>query len=405
MINQSRGGGIAGWGVAALVVAGVFTAWMNSAAEHFLYASALIMGAVWLVYSATVAGGLRFHWLALVPVGCATWAGAQVAGGWTVSSYETWNAASGWLALAAVFSLAYAGFQDQQRREACLSGIVWFGGAYALLGLLSWYTGDGSILWFFQSGYTNEVAATFGNRDQFAVLIEILFPFALAMVLSRPKLAIPAAVCAGVMFASVVASASRAGVAIVTVEALVFVAAACSQRRANYRAAALVVAAVVVWTTVGGWSYVVERFSEGDPFAYRREMLIATIDMIRSRPLTGFGLGTWPAVYPQFAVFDPPGIYMNHAHNDWAEWAADGGVPMVTLLGVLAVAAVLLARRRLWAVGVSAAFAHALVDFPLHKAALACALMFVVGLAAASLSEREDESPAANPRRIEPQLT
>lgn len=39
----------------------------------------------------------------------------------------------------------------------------------------------------------------------------------------------------------------------------------------------------------------------------------------------GFGLGNWPRAYPRYAVFDD-GNYVNQAHNDWAQWAVEGGV-------------------------------------------------------------------------------
>ena len=149
--------------------------------------------------------------------------------------------------------------------------------------------------------------------------MELLLPVALAASLSRKRSPLLPAACAGLMFASVIASASRACTLIVCAGKRLPSRPRLTRRR-NYRAAGLVAASLILCTLLGGWSYVWERFSYSDPFEYRREMLTATIAMIRARPLTGFGLGAWPSVYPAFAVFDPPGVYMNHAHNDWAEW-------------------------------------------------------------------------------------
>ena len=88
-----------------------------------------------------------------------------------------------------------------------------------------------------------------------------------------------------------------------------------------------------------------------------------------------------------FAVFDPPGVFMNHAHNDWAEWTADGGLPFLGLLAIFGCALALRARQNLWTLGVPAVFAHALLDFPLHKSAIACVLFFLAGV---SLSRRRN---------------
>ena len=52
----------------------------------------------------------------------------------------------------------------------------------------------------------------------------------------------------------------------------------------------------------------------------------------------GFGLGSWPWAYPRYAIIDPV-LFANHAHNDWAEWAADGGLPFALLIGLVALRA------------------------------------------------------------------
>ena len=71
------------------------------------------------------------------------------------------------------------------------------------------------------------------------------------------------------------------------------------------------------------------------------------------------------------------GLVIDHAHNDWAEWLAEGGA--VLFLSILAL--VLLsagpAIRSGWAVGIQTVFVHSLVDFPLHIPAIA-GLTFVM---------------------------
>src|SRR5262249_38001593 len=137
-----------------------------------------------------------------------------------------------------------------------------------------------------------------------------------------------AAVASAFIYASVVVTGSRAGTIWVSVEALVLTAAALRQKTCRYRLVLTVAAGMVLCSLAAGWEYVWFRFHAADPFAFRREMAAASLLMIKTRPLTGFGLGTWPVVYPAFAPFDPPDFFMNHAHNDWLEWIADGGLPM-----------------------------------------------------------------------------
>ena len=117
--------------------------------------------------------------------------------------------------------------------------------------------------------------------------------------------------------------------------------------------------------------------------------------MACERPWTGFGLGTWPFVYPAHAIIDK-GVFANHAHNDWAEWAGEGGVPMVLLLLSILVWSVRYSFRFPWGVGVVAVFVHSLVDFPLQKPSLAALLFAMLGTMAAS---RGAHGPATQPKR------
>jgi len=132
----------------------------------------------------------------------------------------------------------------------------------------------------------------------------------------------------------------------------------------------------VAFTAVVGWGYIWKRFQEPDPYEMRRQLLRSSLAMIRERPWTGFGLGTWPAVYPAYASFDN-GKFINHAHNDWAEWTAEGGIPFLLCLLAVAGFAARHAVRFPWALGISFVFLHSLVDYPMQKPALA-ALVFAL---------------------------
>jgi O-antigen ligase len=147
-------------------------------------------------------------------------------------------------------------------------------------------------------------------------------------------------------------------------------------------------ASMALCTGVAGWQYMWMRLHDSNIFVIRRELLISTLQMIHARPVTGFGLGTWPLVYPAFATFDPPGIFMNHAHNDWAEWMADGGLPFAASLITIAAGSIALLRRSWWALGVPAALVHSLVDFPMQKAALGALAFFILGAAASESRTR-----------------
>jgi O-antigen ligase len=105
--------------------------------------------------------------------------------------------------------------------------------------------------------------------------------------------------------------------------------------------------------------------------------------MIASRPWTGFGLGTFPAVYPAYAVFDV-GQSVEHAHNDWLEWAAEGGIPFAVMWIALAIWSGRPAVRSVWGIGVLGCFLHGLVDYPFARFGVAAWIFLLLGMLAAT---------------------
>lgn len=374
---------VMGWAMGVAVLSGILTAWMDPSSAGLMHAVTLAIGAATAILAVTRRVALPVHWIALLPLACAAWGCIQVISGWTVVNYETWNGVSAWFVRAVVFAVAYAGFQECAPRERLRLFAMLFGAVFSAFALVQWYSGGGNVFWSIPTAYRSDIAGTFTNRDHYAALIELLLPIALAACVRPDRSIVLPVACVGLMFASVIAAGSRAGTIVVFAEVMVFLAAATFGRQRNRRAVSLIFASLMICTAIGGWGLVAERFLDPDPFAYRREMLTATLDMFRMRPVTGFGLGSWPWVYQAFAVFDPPGVYMNHAHNDWAEWASEGGIPLVAILAVFAFALIRRVRKNLWALGIPAVLAHAIVDFPLQKPALTCALFFLAGIAVA----------------------
>ena len=135
----------------------------------------------------------------------------------------------------------------------------------------------------------------------------------------------------------------------------------------------------VVFALAVGWESVWARFQQDDPFRVRSEYLIAAVDMAKQRPLTGYGLGTFPKVYQRYAIKDFP-FYANHAHNDWAEFAAEGGVPFLLIVLIPFAVAVPEAIRNPWGMGLIAVMLHACVDFPFPRPAVSGWLFAILGL-------------------------
>lgn len=236
----------------------------------------------------------------------------------------------------------------------------------------------------------------FVNRDQYAAFIELMLPLALAPALGGERHAFRFAVMAAAMYATVIAGASRAGAVLTTAEIVIVQLA--MWRRGRRSGAMQLWPLAVVFVAVAGWAVLWNRFSDPDPLGGRREIVAGTVAMIEARPLTGFGLGTFRTVYPAYASVDF-GSVVHHAHNDWAEWAADGGIPFCLMLLAIAIWSVPKAFRTLWGIGIVAVFVHGLVDFPLQKPALELWLFALLGALAAENSNSRSRGTSGPERQ------
>ena len=320
---------------------------------------------------------LRGHIL-LLPLGAAVlWGLLQLASGSTVYRWETWNAVLAWAMNFTVFGLALQIFSDAALRARFLRAAIVFACILAIFSTLQLYTAQGRIFWLFDSGYRDVVMGPFVYQNQYAAFMELLLPPALIAALSGKRHAMVFAVVAAILYASVIASGSRAGFVLVTAELMLVV-----LLRARRRAALLLLLAIAL-TAAFGWDLLWQRLHTPDPFALRREFLQSSLEMIRDRPLTGFGLGAWSAAYPAYAHFDT-GSFANQAHDDWAQWACEGGLPFAALMLWIAVWSVRAARHVLWGVGVVAVFIHCFVDYPIQRPALGATFFLFLGMLASA---------------------
>jgi hypothetical protein len=145
----------------------------------------------------------------------------------------------------------------------------------------------------------------------------------------------------------------------------------------------------LVVTAVVGWESVWNRFWAPDPLAVRRELAISSFHMAASHPWFGTGLGTWPTVYPRYAIIDI-GAFANQAHDDWLQWTAEGGFPFGIMLATLFFWSLRPAFRSVWGLGVVAVFLHAIVDYPFSRPALGSWPILILSLLAFTASERQN---------------
>ncbi len=371
--------------------------WATSVPE----VSCFVLAAVWgigFIISSIRGGSLKpVFSVALAPLaGVVLWALLQLLLGTTVYAWPTRMAALYWAGNLAAFFCALQAFDDADVRDRFLRYLVFFGAVVAAFSCVQAFLSLGKIYWKFIPDYPQDVIfGPFVYRNQFAAFIEIILPLALYYGITSRTKKLLYLVPAAVLYGAVIASASRAGFILATVElgAVPLLAA----RRHRFSKSqkingALALVAMLVWMAVPvGPGTLIDRLEKADPFQARREFNESTVRMVRDRPLIGFGLGTWSTVYPGYATFDD-GKFANQAHDDWAQWAAEGGIPLFLLMLGLAVWAAGRGLQTGWGIGLPVIFLHCVVDYPIQRPGVSI-LFFIVMAAAAGVSRREGRQP------------
>jgi len=330
-----------------------------------------------------IAGGLAPWLVYLIPL----WGLVQILGHTTSSSVETRGAILRWGALAGVFFLSQIAGPTRTARRDLLSAFLIFATGMAVLCLTQLFTSEGLVLWIFPTGFP-DVYATFPSYNNYAQFVEIALPIALWRALREGWRSWGYALAGGILYASAIGVASRAGAVLCTAELLAMLVIGLVRlrdpetgllTRSTTTILVMVPVLAAAFTLAVGWERVWTRFQQNDPYLVRREFIVAAVDMARQRPLTGYGLDTFPEVYQRYAIKDFP-FYANHTHNDWAEFAADGGVPFLLLVLIPLAAAVPAAIRNPWGLGLIAVMLHACVDFPFPRPAVSGWMFAMLGL-------------------------
>lgn len=343
-----------------------------------------ILGTCW---AASIAlGRTKFapHW-SLVPLSIATcWGFVQFAMGTTVYIDATVNQTLTWIAYWVLFAIGLQICDSSAAKEHLLAGLLWFVAALSIVATVQNFTSDGRIFWLFPSGYSDLVMGPFVYQNQYAAFIELILPIALFLALKRPAHSSFYFLLSSILYASVISCASRAGAILATAEVIAILVIGgyrgfLSGRRVFWTVGIFVLMTVAAVFVVG-WDLLFLRLRLSDPYLIRGDLMRSSLDMIKARPALGFGLGTWPTIYPQYAYFDN-GLYVNQAHNDWIQWAAEGGLPFCTTMLVFTAFLVKPAIRSIWGLGLLFFLAHCFVDYPMQqRPAVGAWFFFIAGV-------------------------
>jgi O-antigen ligase len=213
-----------------------------------------------------------------------------------------------------------------------------FGGIVAAFAVLQGMAPNGKLYWIFPLEQGGAIYGPYVNHNHYAGLMEMLTPFPLVLAATRftdgnRKLAV--AGVAALMAGSIFLSGSRGGMVAFVAQMIVLSVLLVHKREGNWKQPIMlggflaVVIVFLVW--IGGnaltqrlmtiHSEAREEISGGVRLSIDRDCL----HMLLKRPLLGWGLGTFPVVYPQFRSFYTT-FFVNQAHNDYLQLIVETGL-------------------------------------------------------------------------------
>jgi O-antigen ligase len=223
-----------------------------------------------------------------------------------------------------------------QARKLALIFTV-YGSAIAAFALLYGLSPNGRLYWFYPLSHGGWIYGPYVNHNHYAGLMELLAPIPLVLSLTRlaeDKERIAAGVASAVMVGTIFLSGSRGGMLAIFVELAVLAAILMRHKRSirvaiGFGAFAVVLLTMLTW--LGGKELTARvssistesrtEISGGMRSSIDRD----TIQMFRNRPIAGWGLGTFPTVYPQFRSFYT-NFFVNEGHNDYLQLLAEMGL-------------------------------------------------------------------------------
>lgn len=333
-------------------------------------------------------------------------------------------------AYAMCFAVTVMTVRDRVRLESLCMGIVWIAVFQAVVGVVLFSVGARYQIFYFDLSHAERLKGTLSYHNFFAGFMELSLAVGIGLMLAKlgsasppqgrgwkhlivrwldfilsPKMRLRLLLV--VMVIALVLTRSRMGntaffAALLIVGALSLLLTRRSAPAMMTLVISLIVVDVVVVGTWVGLEKVVERVqgtklttAEGgtqESVEARTNAARHAMDMLPDFPLTGTGMGSFYNTYIRYRM--PEKGFVDHAHNDYVELAADGGAIGVGLLGTLVastfvVSAVALAKRqsstpRGVAFGVMMAVVslaiHSTVDFNLQLPSNVVLLMVILAM-------------------------
>ena len=243
-----------------------------------------------------------------------------------VTKYETLQ----YVSYGIVLIVAAECVKEEHSRRLFAQVMGVFGVLYAFFALLQELHPNGKIFWVHSPHFTSAmIYGSYVNHNHYAGLMEMLVPIPLVLctghMFKGGKRAL-AGFCAVLMATTIFLSGSRGGMLAFILEIVLFASLAFGKKR-NLRAALgsmAVCISILALLIFVGKGQVLGRLGDLGP-GIRWDVTKDCSRMFSHRPVLGWGLGTFPTIYPRYRSFYT-NLFINEAHNDYAQLLVETGL-------------------------------------------------------------------------------
>ena len=331
----------------------------------------------------------------------------QLLTGHTAYWFVTWQTSLLWAAYAMLFFVATQCLSNAGPLRAFAFFFATFGFLLALFAIAQQFTWNGNLYWLVHVRQDGWVYGPYVNHAHYAGLMEMLVPIPLVLVMMnrwQKAQRVLFGFATLLMASTIFLSQSRGGMVAFSVQIALFAVILGVRERTRKQVLLLLflVVLLTVWLTMLSPGGISDRIARLSNVAASDRLTIArdSMKMIATRPVLGWGLGTFPVVYPSFRTFYT-NFFVNAAHNDYVQTTVETG-----LLGFAALCSFVVlfyrggfrniarwrndvgsATRLAAIIGVTGILIHSFCDFNLQIPANA-ALFFVLAAVATAGSRR-----------------
>ncbi len=373
-----------------------------------LHCGSALAFVLWLLSKITSRHGLiELQAIHLPPFVFACVVIGQILLGASAYRHETVTQFLNYVAYGLIFLIATDLFRNEREaRMLCITlSVLGFG--LAFLGSLQEFTSPGKLYWVQTPRYGGPIFGPYVNRNHYAGAMELLFPFA-ALGSFKTSVSASKRVLLGfaalLMIATVFLCGSRGGFVCVLLQSILLAVMVFwrSRRVGLVLSVTMVFIVAAAFGTWLGSDRLLGRLGDVSKEGGRFQIAADGIHMFEQHPISGWGLGTFPLVYPKFRTFVTD-LFVNEAHNDFVQLLVETGVlgfaAGISLLVLVYVKGFRKIHRTLFGswrsisvgaslIGVTGLAVHSLFDFNLQIPANA--LLFYAFCALAGSSSEED---------------